>query len=113
MKLGQEEKREWDYELFPVDGSDIGKIEFLKLNVKAGQIIKILFHTTGNKGYIYDARDIGLSYLSYQNTVLNEDAEKTLKVTKDGYITISGHHKLGQQNYQDCAIGKYIKIKIE
>lgn len=109
-----EKKSEWDYELYPADGSEIGKIPFLKLNVKSGQNIIINYDvgdTEKRTGYIYDARGCGGLYtFSYS---VERIGEIEIQIAKDGHIVFSGHNNFLQTYEQDIFVGKYIKIKIE
>lgn len=114
MMQAQEKKPNWDFELYPMNGQEVGEIEFLRIDVKAGQTAIICAYSTVlGRGYIYDGRSCGLFYLSYQNSVINQELEIMLEIPKDGYLYFSGHYQFHQENKDDIVTGKYIKIRIE
>lgn len=113
----------WDYVLLPVN--ELNEVPALKIDVAAGQTIRINYFQTEGRGYVYDGRNCGLSYLGYpsggsasRRSVIDEDTTIEVTTTKAGVFTFS-IVRTGTPNAEGLApsnrdrfCGYYIKIKL-
>lgn len=88
-----------------------GIIPMTDIQVNTGDKLEIkVFRKTqsSNKGYVYDARNVGSGYHFYDPTT------NLYSVTagKSGYIRISGHNVLGQKNSNDALNADYVIYKL-
>lgn len=86
-------------------------IPMTDIQVNTGDILEIkVFRKTqsSNKGYVYDARNVGSGYYFYDSTT------NLYRVTagRAGYIRISGHYNLGQSNSKDVLNADYVIYKL-
>lgn len=87
-----------------------GIIPMTDIQVNTGDKLEIkVFRKTqsSNKGYVYDARNVGANYHFYDSTNLY-----SVTAGKSGFIRISGHHVLGQQNSADILKADYVIYKL-
>ena len=88
-----------------------GIIPMTDIQVNTGDKLEIkVFRKTqsSNKGYVYDARNVGSSYKFYDSTI----SLYIVTAGKAGYIRISGHNVLGQQNSTDALNADYVIYKL-
>ncbi|ETJ19144.1 hypothetical protein Q604_UNBC18548G0016 [human gut metagenome] len=88
-----------------------GIIPMTDIQVNTGDKLEIkVFRKTqsSNKGYVYDARNVGSSYHFYDPTT----NLYSVAAGKSGYVRISGHYVLGQQNSNDALNADYVIYKL-
>lgn len=101
----------------PLDGSEFGDLPAYKLNVTAGQKLRIHYYLTKNFGYLYDTRGCGGGYRNGGLTV-NTDAVEDVSIVSDGYIVFSNNYVRETVNGQvitapnDRLTGKYLYVEI-
>ena len=100
--------------LLPLNGATTGEIPKYKMNVTAGQIILIEYYITSNKGYRYDGRGCGLSYV--RGGTINTNIIEQITIPKDGYIVFSDYYNGTASNgtlassVNDRLVGRYFRI---
>jgi hypothetical protein len=95
---------------------------YYRIDVTAGQKLRLHYHVTKNAGYIYDGRACGLGYKN-SGLEVNTDAVMDLTVPSDGYMTfgitnansnvpdfVNGGTTIGIAN--DKLNGKYLLVEI-
>ena len=115
---GRTPDTQWDYELYPYDGSEIGLFLGQNISVNAGDVITILFYYvkmfTWAANYIYDGRNggTGIGYFAANNQPQNEDVTITITVPHSGTIMFGNINGATTTNPGNSFRGKYIKILI-
>lgn len=116
--MGASGGEQWDYELYPYDGSEIGLFLGQNISVADGDEITILFNcqrnTTWAVNYIYDGRNGGTN-IGYRGTAgYEQDVDNiiTLNVVGDGTVMIGNINGATSTNSGTSFRGRYIKVRI-
>ena len=101
----------------PLNGAESGDLPVYRLDVKAGQKLRLHYYLTKNSGYIYDGRGCGTGYDNSGHTV-NAPATQDVTIASNGHIVFSGYFNDQSadgtlaSNSNDRLSGRYLYVEI-
>lgn len=102
-----------------LNGAASGKLPLYRLNVKAGQKLRIYYNATVNGGYLYDGRNCNNGFKNSGYT-LNADSVQDVTIAKDGIFCFSCYYAdvdpegtvTTRNSGNDAFTGRYIYVEI-